>query len=106
MSCIDRHAVVEDALHAARHVDVDHTPVYVYPLVSPKVCGRCHVAAKEQFAPCGHYRAYRQIIAKDSLRALVNVHEGTGWMQCHGTEISSTKTSARHRKPGPASVAP
>ena len=53
----------------------------------------------QQFDESGHFRAYRQIIPKDSLHALVNVHEGqnhpefggapgeTGCMQCHGTEI-------------------
>lgn len=32
--------------------------------------------AKEQFDASGHFRAYRQIIPKDSLHALQVVHEG------------------------------
>ncbi len=99
ISCIDCHAVDKDAPHAARHANVEDTPVYVSALVSPGVCGRCHVDAKKQFDQSGHFRAYRQIIPKDSLHALTQVHEGrshpelsgapneTGCMQCHGTEI-------------------
>jgi hypothetical protein len=99
ISCIDCHQVAEDAPHATRHANVEDTPVFVSALVSPKVCGRCHVAAKAQFDASGHFRAYRQIIPKDSLHALQFVHEGrahpefggapgeTGCMQCHGTEI-------------------
>ena len=99
ITCIDCHRVPEDAPHAMRHANVEDTPVFVSPLVSPQVCGRCHVDAKAQFDASGHFRAYRQIIPKDSLHALVQVHEGrsipelqnapneTGCMQCHGTEI-------------------
>lgn len=99
ISCIDCHAVPEDAPHASRHANVEDTPVFVSALVSPAVCGRCHVDAKEQFEASGHFRAYRQIIPKDSLHALTQVHEGrshpefgdapneTGCMQCHGTKI-------------------
>jgi len=54
---------------------------------------------KEQFDNSGHFRAYRQLIPKDSLHALVHRYEGqdhpelsnasneTGCMQCHGTKI-------------------
>ncbi|MEH6571116.1 MAG: multiheme c-type cytochrome, partial [Halioglobus sp.] len=99
ISCIDCHRVPEDAPTATRHANVEDTPVFVSALVSPKVCGRCHVDAKEQFDASGHFRAYRQIIPKDSLHALIQVHEGqsipelqnapdeTGCMQCHGTRI-------------------
>ena len=99
ITCIDCHQVAEDSPMAMRHANVEDTPVFVSPLVSPKVCGRCHVDAKAQFDASGHFRAYRQIIPKDSLHALVQVHEGrnlpelqgapgeTGCMQCHGTEI-------------------
>ena len=100
ISCIDCHQVAEDAPHATRHANVEDTPVFVSSLVSPAVCGRCHVDAKAQFDASGHFRAYRQIIPKDSLHALTNVHEGrshpefggapneTGCMQCHGTKIT------------------
>ncbi len=99
ISCIDCHQVAEDSPMATRHPNAEDTPVFVSALVSPKVCGRCHVDAKAQFDASGHFRAYRQIIPKDSLHALVQVHEGrsipelqnapneTGCMQCHGTEI-------------------
>ena len=76
ISCIDCHAVPEDAPHAMRHANVEDTPVFVSPLVSPDVCGRCHIDAKQQFDSSGHFRAYRQIIPKDSLHALQEVHEG------------------------------
>ncbi|MAT91470.1 MAG: beta-ketoacyl-ACP synthase [Halioglobus sp.] len=99
VSCIDCHRVAEDSPMAARHANVEDTPVFVSALVSPAVCGRCHVDAKAQFDASGHFRAYRQIIPKDSLHALTQVHEGrehpefggapneTGCMQCHGTKI-------------------
>lgn len=99
VSCIDCHAVAEDSPTAMRHANASDTPVFVSTLVSPKVCGRCHVDAKKQFDASGHFRAFRQIIPKDSLHALVQVHEGrglpelqnapseTGCMQCHGTRI-------------------
>jgi hydroxylamine dehydrogenase len=99
VSCIDCHAVPEDAPYAIRHSKVEGEPTFVSALVSPGVCGRCHVDAKEQFDKSGHFRAYRQIIPKDNLHALTEVHEGrnhpelkgapseTGCMQCHGTEI-------------------
>ena len=84
-----------------RHANVEDTPVFVSSLVSPAVCGRCHMDAKKQFDVSGHFRAYRQIIPKDSLHALTAVHEGrshpefggapgeTGCMQCHGTKIEA-----------------
>lgn len=99
ISCIDCHAVAEDSPMAVKHSDPKATTVMVSALVSPATCGRCHVDAKQQFDNSGHFRAYRQIIPKDSLHALVQVHEGrgieglstapdeTGCMQCHGTEI-------------------
>ena len=77
----------------------EHTRLPVSVLVPPSVCGRCHTREQEQFNASGHFRAYRQIIPKDSLHALVQVHEGrdhpelsnapdeTGCMQCHGTRI-------------------
>ena len=70
ISCIDCHQVAEGEPHATRHANVEDTPVFVSSLVSPKVCGRCHVDAKAQFDASGHFRAYRQIIPKDSLHAL------------------------------------
>lgn len=99
VSCIDCHQVAADSPTATLHANVEDTPVYVSALVSPNVCGRCHVDAKAQFDASGHFRAYRQIIPKDSLHALIQVHEGqsipelqnapdeTGCMQCHGTRI-------------------
>jgi hydroxylamine dehydrogenase len=41
ISCIDCHQVAEGAPHAMQHVNVEDTPLFVSPLVSPKVCGRC-----------------------------------------------------------------
>jgi len=99
VSCIDCHEVPADSPMATKHANVTDTPVMVTALVSPAVCGRCHVDAKQQFDHSGHFRAYRQIIPKDDLHALVQVHEGrghpelmnapseTGCMQCHGTRI-------------------
>ena len=109
VSCIDCHAVPEDSPTAILHEEVfdmagfDNTlldrGVYISVLVSPETCARCHPAEVEQFNSSGHFRAFHQIIPKDSLHALVQVHEGrslpgldtapdeTGCMQCHGTEI-------------------
>ncbi len=68
-------------------------------LVAPSTCGRCHADQVEQINASGQFRAYWQIIPKDSLHALTQVHEGrshpefgdapneTGCMQCHGTKI-------------------
>ncbi|WP_286238055.1 multiheme c-type cytochrome [Neptuniibacter halophilus] len=102
VGCNDCHARTADAPDAQLHNEGDLKGVYISPLVSPDVCGRCHSAEQEQFNQSGHFRAYRQIIPKDSLHALVAVHEGrnnkelgnapneTGCMQCHGTEIKLT----------------
>lgn len=99
VSCIDCHQVAADSPMASQHLNLNDSKVYISPLVSPDVCGRCHVDAKKQFDNSGHFRAYHQIIPKDNLHALVQVHEGrnlpdlkdapneTGCMQCHGTEI-------------------
>ncbi len=99
VSCIDCHQVAEDSPMATKHLNTNDTKVLVSALVSPAVCGRCHVDAKEQFDASGHWRAYHQQIPKDNLHALQEVHEGrnhpelkgapgeTGCMQCHGTII-------------------
>ena len=109
VSCIDCHAVPEGSPTAILHEDIfdmsDHDTslldrdVYISVLVPPTTCARCHAAEHEQFEASGHFRSYHQIIPKDNLHALVEVHEGrnveglktapseTGCMQCHGTEI-------------------
>ncbi|MEP1472540.1 MAG: multiheme c-type cytochrome [Halieaceae bacterium] len=99
VSCIDCHQVPADSPMATQHETLNGTDIYVSVLVSPAVCGNCHTAAVEQFNQSGHFRAYHQIIPKDNLHALTNVHEGrshpefqgapneTGCMQCHGTKI-------------------
>ncbi len=103
VSCIDCHEVSKDAPNATQHENLNDFNVYISALVSPAVCGRCHAKELEQFNQSGHFRAYRQIIPKDSLHALVQVHEGrgnpelmnapseTGCMQCHGTKIELDK---------------
>ncbi len=109
VSCIDCHAVESDSPMAIQHegvFDMDEydtslldRDVHISALVPPSTCARCHAVEHQQFAESGHYRSYHQIIPKDSLHALVQVHEGrnlpglktapdeTGCMQCHGTEI-------------------
>ncbi len=99
VSCIDCHQVSKEAPNATQHENLNDYDVYISALVSPAVCGRCHAKELEQFNESGHFRAYRQIIPKDSLHALVQKHEGrsnpelqnapseTGCMQCHGTRI-------------------
>ncbi|MEP6390766.1 MAG: multiheme c-type cytochrome [Halioglobus sp.] len=99
VSCIDCHQVAADSPMATQHETLNGTDIFVSVLVSPAVCGNCHTAAVEQFNQSGHFRAYHQIIPKDNLHALTNVHEGrnhpefqdapneTGCMQCHGTKI-------------------
>ena len=99
VSCIDCHQVPADSPMATQHESLNGTDIYVSVLVSPAVCGNCHTAAVAQFNQSGHFRAYHQIIPKDNLHALTNIHEGrnhpefqdapneTGCMQCHGTKI-------------------
>ena len=99
VTCIDCHEVGADSPTATQHETLVGTDVFVSVLVPPSTCARCHPAEMEQFIESGHFRSYRQIIPKDSLHALVEVHEGrnipelktapgeTGCMQCHGTEI-------------------
>jgi len=120
VSCIDCHAAAKDSPMAIRHEDVfdmsgyDNSlldrDVFISALVPPSTCSRCHAAEQEQFNASGHFRAYHQIIPKDSLHALVEVHEGrnipelktasgeTGCMQCHGTKILLDK----NRRPLPS----
>jgi len=99
ISCIDCHEVDPDSAMALSgvegHEDLD---VAVSMLIPPSVCGECHENQVAQFSASGHYRAHIQRIPKDSLTALVEVHEGqnhpefktasdeTGCMQCHGTD--------------------
>lgn len=99
VTCIDCHQVEADSPMATQHEDLIGTDIYISVLVPPSVCGNCHPSEQAQFNESGHFRAYHQIIPKDSLHALINQHEGqnhpefgnatdeTGCMQCHGTEI-------------------
>ncbi|EAR61588.1 multiheme c-type cytochrome [Neptuniibacter caesariensis] len=99
VGCNDCHQSSKGQPDAQLHNKGELSGVYITPLVSPDVCGRCHAVEQEQFNQSGHFRSYRQIIPKDSLHALVKVHEGrnnkefgnapdeTGCMQCHGTKI-------------------
>ncbi len=97
VSCIDCHGVEKNSRMVSRKHDESTVPISV--LVPPSTCGRCHAREQEQFNRSGHFRAYHQIIPKENLHALVQVHEGrshpelsnapaeTGCMQCHGTRI-------------------
>ena len=99
VSCIDCHSVNRESPMATQHETLEGTDQYVSALVPPSTCARCHANESDQFKASGHFRAYRQIIPKDSLHALVQRHEGrnhpelsnapdeTGCMQCHGTRI-------------------
>ncbi len=99
VTCIDCHEVKSDSPMATQHETLVGTDTYISVLVPPSTCARCHSAETQQFNESGHFRAYRQIIPKDSLHALIQVHEGqehtefsnatneTGCMQCHGSEI-------------------
>lgn len=109
VGCNDCHQADKSQPDARLHNKGELKNVYITPLVSPAVCGRCHSQEQEQFNQSGHFRSYRQIIPKDSLHALVKVHEGrnnkelgnapdeTGCMQCHGTKIRLDKEG----KPSP-----
>ena len=99
VSCIDCHQVPADSPMATQHATLKRSDVHVSVLVSPAVCAGCHEDAVAEFNASGHFRSYHQIIPKDNLHALTNVHEGrshpefqdapkeTGCMQCHGTRI-------------------
>ncbi len=100
VSCLDCHSVSKNSPMATQHATLKGTDVFISILVPPSTCGRCHSLELEQFEASGHFRAYHQIVPKDNLHALVEVHEGrgipdlktapseTGCMQCHGTEIA------------------
>jgi len=99
VTCIDCHEVDSSSPMATQHESLVGTDVFISVLVPPSTCARCHAVESQQFNESGHFRAYHQIVPKDSLHALVNIHEGrdnpelggapgeTGCMQCHGTEI-------------------
>ncbi len=104
VSCIDCHAVPKSSPMATQHETLVGTDVFISALVAPSTCARCHAKEAEQFQESGHFRAYHQIIPKDSLHALVQRHEGrnhpelsnapneTGCIQCHGTKIELDET--------------
>lgn len=109
VTCLDCHRVKPDSEMAIQHEDVFDMSgydtsllddrIHISVLVPPSTCAKCHDAEHQQFTEGGHYRSYHQIIPKDNLHALTQVHEGqnhpelagapneTGCMQCHGTEI-------------------
>ena len=76
VSCIDCHSVNRESPMATQHETLEGTDQYVSALVPPSTCARCHANESDQFKASGHFRAYRQIIPKDSLHALVQRHEG------------------------------
>ena len=117
VSCIDCHQVDKDSPMAVTHETIIgkdkqmidkykgmfDKEVLISVLVPPSTCGRCHADEQEEFNNSGHIRAYRQLLPKDSMHALIHQHEGqnnpelsnapfeTGCMQCHGTEIKLDK---------------
>ncbi len=114
VSCIDCHAAGNGALGgkgSKKHKSV----AFITPLVSPKVCARCHAAEVKQFKESGHYRAFLHIEKNKKLQALVTVHEGrnhpkykmapfqTGCMQCHGNRMKlQTKAERKPGRPSPS----
>ena len=122
VSCLDCHMVDKNSPMATQHETLVGTDIFISVLVSPDTCGRCHVTEQEQFDASGHFRAYHQIIPKDSLHALIFKHEGqehpefgnatdeTGCMQCHGTEIqldeNNRPTSATWPNAGMGNIYP
>lgn len=105
ISCIDCHEVEADSPMALSgvegHEDVE---VSLSMLVPSNVCGDCHEERVEEFHASGHERAYLQIEQKESMQALMYVHEGrendllggapaeTGCYQCHGNRIEVDET--------------
>jgi mono/diheme cytochrome c family protein len=100
ISCIDCHEVNADSPMALKNVEGhEDLTVAVSMLVPPSVCSECHEDQVTQFYASGHYRAGLQVIAKDSMQALIHVHEGqnhpdfsgssneTGCFQCHGVDF-------------------
>ena len=71
VSCIDCHSVNRESPMATQHETLEGADQYVSALVPPSTCARCHANESDQFKASGHFRAYRQIIPKDSLHALV-----------------------------------
>lgn len=115
VSCVDCHVVQKDAPTAAQNCPgVKGTQTYVSPMVSPKVCGKCHPEETEQFSQSGHYRAWIQITQKPAMDKLMRHHEGrdnpdlkfapeaTGCIQCHGSTIELDENKQALPKTWPA----
>ena len=100
VTCIDCHSRPADQPDAAQNCPgVEGTKIFVSPLVSPKVCARCHSKEAHDFKQSGHLRARLQVDSKEGMQKLMYYHEGqnhptlkgasdeTGCMQCHGSVI-------------------
>ena len=100
VSCIDCHGVDANSEYAVKNIEGhEDVTTAVSILVPPTKCAECHEDQVAEFNESGHYRAHLQRVPKDSLTALVKVHEGqsipgldtasdeSGCMQCHGTDI-------------------
>lgn len=105
ISCIDCHEVDADSPMALSGVEGhEDLTVTVSMLVAPATCGECHEDAVSEFHASGHERAAIQYEEKDSMQALIHVHEGrendelsgasdeTGCQQCHGVTIEVDDT--------------
>ena len=114
VSCLDCHRVADE--HSPMGGEHMSSGAKVSVLVPPSTCGRCHADQVEQFNASGHFRAYRQIIPKDSLHALTQVHEGRSHPEfgdapnetrlghdltdylCHRGRAARTASGAPHRR--------
>jgi len=105
ISCIDCHEVNPDSPMALKNVEGhEEVTVALSMLVPPSTCNECHEEQVAQFNASGHYRAGLQVIAKDSMNTLIQVHEGqnhpelkdasnqTGCGQCHGLQFEVDET--------------
>jgi hydroxylamine dehydrogenase len=105
VSCIDCHEVDSNSDFALTDVKGhEDLTVSVSMLVPPSTCNECHEEQVAQFDASGHHRAGLQVIANDSMQALMHVHEGqnhpefydvtnqTGCAQCHGLQLEVDET--------------
>lgn len=85
VDCADCHKVDDQALGAVKHFGAS-----VSPVVSPKVCGRCHADQEKEFSASHHASGAKFIGSLDNV--LGEMVEGgpaanSGCKQCHGSTV-------------------
>ncbi len=90
LDCATCHASQEGAPGAKKHFDGS----FITPIVSPKVCGKCHETQEKEFSASYHASAAKFIGSLDNI--LGEMIEGgpassLGCKQCHGSTVKAAK---------------